>query len=561
MRSPIFTAAALAVGALLTGGGAPPAAADSPPAFQLPFPCGETWAGLTTGNKVHESYEIDFNWGSGEDDRGKPVLAAAAGEVATAADQGTLNGYGNLVVLEHDGGYLTYYAHLDSMDVQEGDTVEQGQQIGALGDTSSKDDFSPHLHYEVRTGDTQDDIQPAVFDGEPFPHESTTPTSVTSANCGADEPSDPDEPDDPSGPRSFPVTATLDGRTEKTLSNHAAPDRYEKGTEVEVVCQDEGEPNYGGSTVWDLTVDGLWVADYYVKTGYSGFSPDLPRCELPKAYPALADLDGRSVKSLSDHTRPDAYRKGDLVEVVCQAHGGPTYGGSTIWNRTTDDLWVVDYYVDTDTTDFVPGIPRCDLDQPGEPEGAEEPQEPEEPGEDPDQGRTPAAELRLSTEGAAFIGEREGFRAEPYDDAGDACTIGYGHLITKDSCTDTIRADWGTITEERALDLLFSDATEAADAIRAALGSTPLHQHEFDALVSFTYNVGAGDEGFGDSNVRADLEADPPDYDAVPDHLMEYINVDDVPVCGLYVRRSLEGQVFASGTYDGDEPECPEGID
>ncbi len=47
---------------------------------------------------------------------------------------------------------------------------------------------------------------------------------------------------------------------------------------ITVKCQDSGPVTYGGSTVWDYTSDNLWVVDYYVKTGYTDFDPDLPRC-------------------------------------------------------------------------------------------------------------------------------------------------------------------------------------------------------------------------------------------------------------------------------------------
>lgn len=47
---------------------------------------------------------------------------------------------------------------------------------------------------------------------------------------------------------------------------------------------------------------------------------------------------------------------------MCQAYGGPTYEGSYLWDWTSDGLWVADHYVQTGTTGFVQGLPRCDLD-------------------------------------------------------------------------------------------------------------------------------------------------------------------------------------------------------
>ncbi|MEU0564463.1 M23 family metallopeptidase [Nonomuraea sp. NPDC005983] len=151
--------------------------------FQLPFPCGQTWTGNSSDSSAHQSYEIDFNRGSTPDaDRGDTVVAAASGTVVISAHQGSTNGYGNLVKIDHGGGWTTYYAHLDSRAVSEGQTVTQGQKIGEVGNTSKPgNNISPHLHYEVRLGTSYpSNIQKAVFDGVTFGY----PTqSVTSKNC------------------------------------------------------------------------------------------------------------------------------------------------------------------------------------------------------------------------------------------------------------------------------------------------------------------------------------------------------------------------------------------
>jgi murein DD-endopeptidase MepM/ murein hydrolase activator NlpD len=56
-------------------------------------------------------------------------------------------GYGNLVVLRHQGGMVTRYAHLSRIAVRPGQAVSQGQRIGAVGSTGLS--TGPHLHYEV----------------------------------------------------------------------------------------------------------------------------------------------------------------------------------------------------------------------------------------------------------------------------------------------------------------------------------------------------------------------------------------------------------------------------
>lgn len=176
----------LAVGALVAGAviGVLPGIASAAPAFQLPFPCGQTWTGDSDASSAHQSYEIDFNRGStAEADRYDTVVAAAAGTVRTAANQGSANGYGNLVKIEHDGSYFSYYAHLSTMTVVEGQVVSRGQTIGTVGNTSKPGNaISPHLHYEVRLGTTgyPGNIQRAVFNGVTYGYPNDT---VTSHNC------------------------------------------------------------------------------------------------------------------------------------------------------------------------------------------------------------------------------------------------------------------------------------------------------------------------------------------------------------------------------------------
>ncbi|BAO30212.1 peptidoglycan DD-metalloendopeptidase family protein [Sulfuritalea hydrogenivorans] len=76
---------------------------------------------------------------------GDPVLAAAGGVVSYAG--AGLRGYGNLVVLRHNGTYLSVYAHNSKILVKEKQTVTKGQKIAEIGSTDSD---SPRLHFEIR---------------------------------------------------------------------------------------------------------------------------------------------------------------------------------------------------------------------------------------------------------------------------------------------------------------------------------------------------------------------------------------------------------------------------
>lgn len=75
-------------------------------------------------------------------------IKAADGGVVTRA--GRAGSYGNLIIIDHQNGTSTRYAHLSRIDVKVGQTVEQGQSIGKMGNTGRS--TGPHLHFEVRVG-------------------------------------------------------------------------------------------------------------------------------------------------------------------------------------------------------------------------------------------------------------------------------------------------------------------------------------------------------------------------------------------------------------------------
>lgn len=79
---------------------------------------------------------------------GTQVVASAAGEVIVSLNAGWNGGYGNYVVIRHENGTQTLYAHLNQSIVSAGSEVVQGQVIGYVGSTGRS--TGSHLHFEVR---------------------------------------------------------------------------------------------------------------------------------------------------------------------------------------------------------------------------------------------------------------------------------------------------------------------------------------------------------------------------------------------------------------------------
>ena len=151
----------------------------------------------------------------------------------------------------------------------------------------------------------------------------------------------------------------------------------------------------------------------------------------------------------------------------------------------------------------------------------------------------------LSAAGAEFIGRFEGFRGSMYNDAAGHCTIGFGHLVHHGPINGSEPAEFKHgITLERALALLEADAATAAACVRQHV-KVPLSQPQFDALVSFVFNVGTG--AFEGSTLLKRLNAR--EYGAVPDELAKWSKAGGRTLQGLLNRRRAEGALFARAAY------------
>jgi murein DD-endopeptidase MepM/ murein hydrolase activator NlpD len=88
--------------------------------------------------RLHAGIDIPLGMGTG-------IRAADGGSVSIA---GVMGGYGNYICIQHGGALSTCYAHLSSIGVSVGQSVSQGQVIGASGNTGNS--TGPHLHFETR---------------------------------------------------------------------------------------------------------------------------------------------------------------------------------------------------------------------------------------------------------------------------------------------------------------------------------------------------------------------------------------------------------------------------
>lgn len=103
--------------------------------------------GASVGDRINPFYKVQIRH-DGLDmiaPAGEPVYASADGKVSNIIR--SRKGLGNVVVIEHDGGYVTRYAHLADIEVRKGRKIRKGDRIGYVG--VSGNSFAPHLHYEV----------------------------------------------------------------------------------------------------------------------------------------------------------------------------------------------------------------------------------------------------------------------------------------------------------------------------------------------------------------------------------------------------------------------------
>ena len=139
--------------------------------------------------------------------------------------------------------------------------------------------------------------------------------------------------------------------------------------------------------------------------------------------------------------------------------------------------------------------------------------------------------MKASKQGIDFIKKHEALRLNAYLDAAGVWTIGYGH-------TKTAKKGM-TITKAEAEKLLVADLKTAENEINSH--NLPLKQHQFDALVSFVYNVGVGN--FRRSTLLKRLKANPNDPD-IANQFKRWVYGGGKVLPGLVRRRNDEAKLY-----------------
>lgn len=144
--------------------------------------------------------------------------------------------------------------------------------------------------------------------------------------------------------------------------------------------------------------------------------------------------------------------------------------------------------------------------------------------------------MLISEKGVRFIKQWEKLELSPYECAAGHKTIGFGHRVLYGEQYDAI-------TEQQAEMILITDLANAQRAVHKV--RVPLEQHEYDALVSFTFNVGVGN--FEKSTLLKKLNQG--DRAGAMTELLKWHHVNGTDSKGLMRRREQEREMFKDGVY------------
>lgn len=152
---------------------------------------------------------------------------------------------------------------------------------------------------------------------------------------------------------------------------------------------------------------------------------------------------------------------------------------------------------------------------------------------------------KLCQEAIDLVKRWEGFVDHIYTCPAGKPTIGYGHYLQRPG--EREKYEGKTITEEEAVDLLRQDLLVAQAAVQKYIDA-PLSDEQYGALVSFTFNLGAG--ALQRSTLRSKLNRE--EYVDAADEFERWVYAGGRKLKGLMVRRSEEKALFLAGTINGN---------
>ncbi len=144
---------------------------------------------------------------------------------------------------------------------------------------------------------------------------------------------------------------------------------------------------------------------------------------------------------------------------------------------------------------------------------------------------------RVSKKGIELVKQFEGFSPRRYICAGGYATIGFGHKLLPNE-------KYINITYACAEEILLRDLMKFEQAVVRYI-YVDLLDHQFDALTSFTFNLGPA--ALQRSTLRSKINRE--DFAAVPQEFLKWVYVGNKKINGLFKRRLLESRLFANNEY------------
>jgi lysozyme len=148
--------------------------------------------------------------------------------------------------------------------------------------------------------------------------------------------------------------------------------------------------------------------------------------------------------------------------------------------------------------------------------------------------------MKLNQKGYDIIKSFEGLKLKPYLCSAKVPTIGYGNTFYENNVK--VKMSDAPITKQRAEDLLKLNADRFASKV-LNLVKKPITQNQFNALVSFAYNVGSG--ALASSTLLRKVNVNPNDV-TIRNEFLKWNKVNSIPVQGLTNRRIKEAELYFS---------------